>query len=98
MKQDLEDCLVKMVLVAPQETEEQKVSKVNEDILVRLAHQEEPLGNEGQRDPQDQLESQASQEYLVFLDELGNWGKLEDQVKRETRETRGTKENLVKWG
>lgn len=80
------------MLVVFQERGEQKGNKGIEDPREQLGLREEPLENEDQRDPQGLLESLASQEYQVFLDELGSWGRLEDQ------ETRWSKKLVVnKW-
>lgn len=67
------------VLVVFKEREEEKENKGSEELLEQLGLQEEPLESVDQRDPVGQLESQASQEYRVFLDVLGNWEMLEDQ-------------------
>ncbi|KAK9529079.1 hypothetical protein VZT92_013196 [Zoarces viviparus] len=61
------------------EREEQKGIKGIEDPWEQLGRQVELLESEGQRDPQGLLESQANQEYREFLDELGNWGRLEER-------------------
>lgn len=58
------------------EREEQKGIKGSEDPWEQPGLQVEPLESEGQRDPQDPLESQVNQEYREFLGELGNWGSL----------------------
>eukprot|EP00064_Thunnus_orientalis_P003187 superscaffoldBa00000253_g3196 len=71
------------------EREDQKGTKGSADLWEQLGLQEEPLESEDQRDPQVQLESQASQEYQVFLGVLGNWGRLEDQEIRAIEEKRG---------
>ncbi|KAM7422509.1 hypothetical protein PAMA_010518 [Pampus argenteus] len=71
------------------EREERKENKGSEDPWEQLGLQEEPLESGDQRDRQGQLESQASQEYRVFLGVLGNWGMLEDQEIRAREERRG---------
>lgn len=96
VNRDREDHLVQMVFVVFQEREDQKGTKGSADLWEQLGLQEEPLESEDQRDPQVQLESQASQEYQVFLGVLGNWGRLEDQEIRAIEEKRVTKEKLVK--
>lgn len=80
------------------ETEDLKESRGSEALPEPLVHQEEPSGREGQRDPRGPQENQANQAYLESQDGLVNWGKLEDQVKRETEERKETKVKLVKWG
>lgn len=69
-------------LVVLPEREEQKEIKgigVQWDQQVLL---DERLENEAPRDPPDLQESLESQVYLVYLDELENWERPEDQVTR----------------
>lgn len=65
-----------------QEREEQKGTKGIEDPWEQPGLLVEPLESEALRGPQGLLESQASQEYQGFLDELGSWERLADQEKR----------------
>lgn len=68
-----------------QERGELKGNKVSEDPWDQLGLQEEPLENRDHRDLRGLLESLESQEFLVFLDERGNWGRLDDQERRRGR-------------
>lgn len=64
------------------EIEAQRGTMGNEALQEYLGLQVEPLESGGLRDPQGLLVTQASQEYRGFLEELVNWERLEDQVKR----------------
>lgn len=70
------------VLRAFLEKEAQRGTKGNEALQEHLGLQVEPLENGGLKDLRELLETQASQEYQGFLEELVNKERLEDQVKR----------------